>query len=123
MLSSSQTSCIGRTSSSGMLYLYINTQIHINVINPKININAHLLFTLKQTDTVDANWGDPSQAQSVKTVVGQPTRVPSHTASPNQSGDQNTPSVVGTSYDMGVGWAETHYYERQTPSEKVRVLN
>lgn len=84
---------------------------------------------VRQMDTVDANWGEPSSStKKQSTLTTQPTRTghldePESTtissiaisSTPLAAGSE--PPVVGTTYDMGLGWAETHHYEKQMPSD------
>ena len=74
-------------------------------------------------DTVDAHWGNPSFSTPKQNVlITQPTRS-TPLNEPESSTISSAPAVVGTSYDMGLGWADTHYYEKQLPPDTVSVLN
>lgn len=56
----------------------------------------------------DNNESDPSDIQvdnpdGCFPVTSQPT---------SESANQATPKTCGTAYDLGLGWADTHYYEK-----------
>jgi len=72
----------------------------------------------KTVDNVDAppdapHWMDGGNATSVST--NQPT-----TSSTLQAPSQSLPHATGTSFDIGTGWGDTHYYEKAEQAETVQ---